>query len=179
MTLRKKSVGVAAVVLFAGAIACTPALKAPRESIRLIGMVEDVVEPTPTPSMPSAAATPQSGESVAKPAKPRPLQTFPTLQHMPLGVAVYEACSPQLFFFRKCPGRFLGEAKLVKPGPFVVEIDTQAEEVVVFGFRGFLGPDQQQEACAEMKIPLAQAGTSITLRLKAGPCSIKLERRYG
>jgi hypothetical protein len=179
MTLRKKGVGVAAVVLFAGAIACAPALKAPRESIRLTGTVEDVVEPTPTPAMPSAAAAPQSGESAAKPAKPRPLQTFPTLHHMPLGVAVYEACSPQIYLFKRCPGRFLGEAKLVKPGPFVVEIDTQAEEVIVFGFRGFLGPDQQQEACAETKISLAQAGTPITLRLEVGTCSIKLERRYG
>jgi hypothetical protein len=175
---RKKGVEAAAVLLFAGALACAPTLKAPSESIRLIGTLEDVVEPRPTPVAPSAAATPAS-EDTPKPAKPHPLQTFPTLHSMPLGVAVYEACTAQLYFFKRCPGRFLGEAKMVKPGPFIVEIDTQAEEVVVFGFRGFLGPDQQQEACAETKVPLAQAAKPITLKLEAGGCSIKLERRYG
>ena len=98
---------------------------------------------------------------------------------MPLGVAVYEACSPQLYLFKRCPGRFLGEAKLAKPGPFVVEIDTQASEIVVFGFRGFLGPEQQQEACAETKIAIDQATKPITLQLQSGTCSIKLEKRYG
>ncbi|HSD11720.1 MAG TPA: hypothetical protein VLF14_12075 [Candidatus Binatia bacterium] len=139
-------------------------------------MVEDVAEPTPPAQ--SAATTPEAGQSAAK-AKPHPMQTFPTLHSMPLGVAVYEACTTQLYLFPKCPGRFLGEAKLIKPGPFIVEIDTEAEEVVVFAFRGFLGPDQQQEACAETKVPLAQAATPITLKLRAGNCSIKLERRYG
>jgi hypothetical protein len=98
---------------------------------------------------------------------------------MPLGVAVYEACSSQLGVFRKCPGTFLGEAKLVKPGPFVVEVDTKASEVVVFGFRGFLGPEQQQEACAEQKVAVSELSKPITLKLEPGTCSIKLERRYG
>ncbi len=176
---RTEGVGAALVLLFAGVVACTPSLKAPRESIRLIGTLEDVVEPKPTPATPSAAATAAPEQSTAKPSKPHPLQTFPTLRHMPLGVAVYEACSPQLYLFKRCPGRFLGEAKLVKPGPFIVEIDTQAEEVVVFGFRGFLGPDQQQEACAETKVAVSEAGKPITLKLEAGGCSIKLQRRYG
>jgi hypothetical protein len=176
---RNKGVGAALVLLFAGVIACAPPLKAPRESIRLIGTLEDVVEPKPTPTTPSAAATPAPAQSTAKASKPHPLQTFPTLNRMPLGVAVYEACSPQLYLFKRCPGRFLGEAKLIQPGPFIVEIDTQAEEVVVFGFRGFLAPDQQQEACAETKVPVSEAAKPITLKLEAGACSIKLERRYG
>jgi hypothetical protein len=171
-----QGIAAAVILLFAGVIACSPTLDAPRESIRLIGTLEDVVEPRPTPSV---AATPAPEQSATKPSKPQPLQTFPTLHHMPLGVAVYEACSPQLYLFKRCPGRFLGEAKLVKPGPFIVEIDTQAEEVVVFGFRGFLGPDQQQEACAETKVPVSRAEKPITLKLEAGGCSIKLERRYG
>jgi hypothetical protein len=176
---RRKSVRAVVVVCFAGGIACAPTLKAPRESIRLIGTVEDVADPTPTPATPSAAPTPAPESSAHKSSKPHPLQTFPTLRRMPLGVAVYEACSQQLYLFKRCPGRFLGEAKLVKPGPFLVEIDTQAEEVVVFAFRGFLGPDQQQEACAETKVPVSQAAKPITLKLEAGGCSIKLERRYG
>jgi hypothetical protein len=159
-----------------GAMACAPALKTPRESVRLTGTIEDVAEPTP--AAPSVAKVPEATQPAAK-AKPHPLQTFPTLHRMPLGVAVYEACSQQLYLFKRCPGRFLGEAKLIAPGPFVVEIDTEAEEVVVFAFRGFLGPDQEQEACAETKVPLAQAALPITLKLEPGNCSIKLERRYG
>src|SRR6266542_2951566 len=100
---RNKGVGAAVVLLFAGVIACGPTLKAPHESIRLIGTLEDVVEPKPTPATPSAAATPAPEQSTAKPSKPHPVQTFPTLHHMPLGVAVYEACSPQLYLFKRCP----------------------------------------------------------------------------
>lgn len=176
----KTCLGAAASLLFAGAIACAPSLKAPGQSIRLTGTVEDVAEPPPAPEeSKNAAPSPAPPEASGTPAKPRPLQTFPTLHRVPLGVAVYEACSPQLYFFKRCPGRFLGEAKLVKPGPFVIEIDTEAPDVVVFGFRGFLGPDQQQEACAETTVALRQAGTPITLKLENGTCSIKLERRYG
>lgn len=177
----------AAAVLLAGTLAysplgCSPSLTAPRESVRVSGTLQDVVETAPS-AEPETAPTPNApGASSDKPGKsatPRPLQTFPTLHHMPLGVAVYEACSPQLYLFKRCPGRFLGEAKLAKPGPFVVEIDTQASEIVVFGFRGFLGPEQQQEACAETKIVIDQATKPITLQLQSGTCSIKLEKRYG
>lgn len=164
------------------ALGCTPKLDAPRESIRLTGTVEDVPEPTPSAALerstsavePGAAAVPTPSVS-----KPAPLHSYPVLRHLPLGVAVYEACSPQLYFLKKCPGRFLGEAKLANPGPFVVEVDTEAPEIVVYAFRGFLGPDQQQEACAEAKIPVSQAKNPISLKLEAGTCSIKLERRYG
>ena len=183
-----------AAVFLAGALAyaqwaCSPTLQAPRESIRITGTVQDVVEkPTPTPAVtatPTPTATPsEEGAPTPTPtpvkiAKPKPLRSFPTLTTLPLGVAVYEACSPQLYLFKRCPGRFLGEAKLAHPGPFVVEIDTQATEIVVFAYRGFLGPEQQQEACAEQKIAIADAGKPIALQLEPGTCSIKLEKRYG
>ena len=165
--------------LFAVLAACTPKLEAPRESIRIVGTVEDVAPPTPAPTPtaePVAGATPASPTTKSKQA---PAKSYPVLHQMPLGVAVYEACSSQLGVFRKCPGTFLGEAKLVKPGPFMVEVDTQASEVVVFGFRGFLGPEQQQEACAEQKVAVSELSKPITLKLEPGTCSIKLERRYG
>ena len=183
-----------AAVFLAGALAyatwaCSPTLQAPRESVRITGTVQDVIEkPTPTPAAsptPTPTATPPEPgaptptATPVKAARPKPLQSFPTLNQLPLGVAVYEACSPQLYFFHRCPGRFLGEAKLAHPGPFVVEIDTQASEVVVFAYRGFLGPEQQQEACAEKKIAIADASKPITLQLEPGTCSIKLEKRYG
>ena len=162
--------------------ACTPKLEAPRESIRVVGTVEDVTPPTPAPTPtaePVAQATAAPSGSTTTKAKHGPVKSYPVLHQMPLGVAVYEACSSQLGVFRKCPGTFLGEAKLVKPGPFMVEVDTKASEVVVFGFRGFLGPEQQQEACAEQKVAVSDLGKPITLKLEPGTCSIKLERRYG
>ena len=168
--------------LVATTSACTPKLETPRESIRITGTLEDVAPPTPSPTPtaePLAESTPDpSASPTAKPKHAR-VKTYPVLHQLPLGVAVYEACSSQLYFFKKCPGTFLGEAKLVKPGPFVVEVDTRATEVVVFGFRGFLGPEQQQEACAEQKVAVADLKNPIALKLEPGTCSIKLERRYG
>jgi hypothetical protein len=168
------------VALVGGALACTPELTPPRESLRVSGTVADVVDPTPTPAaekVASALPTPTPGSG--KGATQAPLRSYPTLRRLPLGVAVYEACTQQLYMFKKCPGRFLGEAKLAAPGPFVVEIDTQAPEITIFAFRGFLSPDQDQEACAEQTIATSQVSTPLTLQLKAGTCSIKLERRYG
>ena len=178
--MRRVLAGVTVLVV-AAAFACAPRLTPPHESIRLSGTVEDAEPPPP----PVAAPSPNAGKDVTTPtpklgaSKPAPLQTYPVLTHMPLGVAVYEACTPMLYVLKKCPGRFLGEAKLVKPGPFVVELDTESPEIVVFAFRGFLGPEQQQEACAEAKIPIQEASKPIALKLQSGSCSIKLERRYG
>jgi hypothetical protein len=167
---------VALATLLGGALACAPKLVPPTESVRVSGTVADVVDEKPTPAPHVAASAP------AVPAKsptPAPLRSYPTLRRLPLGVAVYEACTQQLYVFKKCPGRFLGEAKLAGPGPFVVEIDTQAPEITVFAFRGFLGPEQTQEACAEQTIPTSEASRPLALALKSGTCSIKLERRYG
>ncbi len=168
------------VTLVGGALACAPELTPPRESLRISGTVADVVDPSPTPAAQNVASglpTPTPGST--KGATQTPLRSYPTLRRLPLGVAVYEACTQQLYMFKRCPGRFLGEAKLAAPGPFVVEIDTQAPEITIFAFRGFLGPEQDQEACAEQTIATTQVGTPLTLQLKAGTCSIKLERRYG
>ncbi|MET0152456.1 MAG: hypothetical protein ABW298_07595 [Candidatus Binatia bacterium] len=166
--------------LVGGALACAPKLTPPGESLRVSGTVADVVDPTPTPATQRAAsALPTPTPGATEGATQTPLRSYPTLHRLPLGVAVYEACSQQLYVFKKCPGRFLGEAKLAAPGPFVVEIDTQAPEITVFAFRGFLGPEQDQEACAEQTIATTQVGTPLALQLKVGTCSIKLERRYG
>lgn len=174
------AVSAATLALFA----CTPYLEAPRETTRITGIVIDVPAPTPTPAATvdeHATMNPDLAATTPTPPAQRakPLKTYPVLNHLPVGVAVYEACSPLLYFMKKCPGRFLGEAKITNPGPFVVEVDTEATELMVYGFRGFLGPEQQQEACAEAKISIADAGKPITLTLEPGTCSIKLERRYG
>ncbi len=167
-------------LVLAATFGCTPKLDTPRESLHLTGTVEDVSEPAPSPQ--SSAAIAGAGAAPAPtPTANRatPLRSYAHLQHLPLGVAVYEACSPLLYVLQRCPGRFLGEAKLANPGPFVIAVDTEAPEIVVYGFRGFLGPDQRQEACAEAKIPVDRAKEPISLKLKPGSCPIKLERRYG
>jgi hypothetical protein len=180
--MRRLSVAAAVLLSLGGPLACTPKLTPPEESIRVSGTVEDVTTPEAAPESqteePDTHVTTTPPPTLGAP-KPGPVRTYPVLHQMPLGVAVYEACSPQLYLFNKCPGRFLGEAKLVRPGPFVVEVDTKASEIVVFAFRGFLGPDQTQEACAETKVPIQEATRQLTLKLETGPCSIKLERRYG
>ena len=175
-----REVGLLAAV-FVVVAACAPTLTPPRESRRISGTVEDVAETEISASDASSSAavatiTPSLSKAAAT---PTPLQKFPTLHHLPLGVAIYEACSSQLYVFKRCPGRFLGEAKLANPGPFVVEIDTAAPAIVIFAFRGFLDPDQQQEACAEAKIPIEDIAKPVALKLEPGTCSIKLEKRYG
>jgi len=179
---KRSRVATVLLVSLCGAAACTPQLTPPREMIRVSGMVEDVTMPASAPAVASDAADTHVTSTPPPPlggAKPGPVQSFPALRHLPLGVAIYEACSTQLYMFKKCPGRFLGEAKLAEPGPFVVEVDTQAPEIVVFAFRGFLGPEQTQEACAETTIPIQEATHQLILKLQVGSCSIKLERRYG
>jgi hypothetical protein len=163
---------------------CTPKLDAPREATRLSGVVIDVPAPTDAElakAQEAPVAPSQSAMPIPTPRLPKapPVHSYPVLNHLPVGVAIYEACSPLLYFMKKCPGRFLGEAKIKEPGPFVVEVDTHATEILVYGFRGFLGPEQQQEACAEARIPIGDASKPITLSLLPGTCSIKLERRYG
>lgn len=179
--MRHASVAAIVGLVLAAALGCTPKLDAPRESLRLTGTVEDAPQPTPSSVAENAAAAPESGAGAAAPAPSRSarVHSYPVPSRLPLGVAAYEVCSPLLYVFQRCPGRFLGEAKLASPGPFMIEVDTEAPEIVVYGFRGFLGPDQQQEACAEAKIPVSRAKEPIALKLEPGTCSIKLERRYG
>lgn len=124
------------------ALACAPKLSPPRESTQIRGTV-----------------APPAGEPAAGAPKAPPL---------PIQVMVYERCSPQLYFFRKCPGRSLGQAKIAKPGPFVVEIDTESPEVTIYAFRGFLG---QEQACAVRTLPTAEAARAIELKLENEPCA--------
>lgn len=89
----------------------------------------------------------------------------------PVQVRVYERCSPHLYFFDKCPGRFLGEAKMARPGPFLVEIDTEAPELSVVAFRGFIG---QEEECSAVALALAEAAKPLNLTLVKQRCPLNL-----
>lgn len=85
----------------------------------------------------------------------------------PVHVVVLERCSSSYYFFENCPGRFLGEAKLWKPGPFVIDFDTDRDELIVFAFRGEAGVEKQ---CTTVTMPIAQAGAPLTLTLVEGHC---------
>src|SRR5690606_4069361 len=67
----------------------------------------------------------------------------------------------------KCPGKFLGEAKLWKPGPFVIEFDTDRDELLLFAFRGEAGVERQ---CTTVTMPTERAKTPVTLTLHEGHC---------
>jgi hypothetical protein len=96
----------------------------------------------------------------------------------PVLVAVYERCSPRLYLFERCPGKFLGEAKIARPGPFLVEVDAAAIEVSVVAYRGDIGEDEQiqPEECAAFSGPAASA-RSLELRLERRRCPFVLPMR--
>lgn len=89
-------------------------------------------------------------------------------------ISVYERCSPHLYVFQKCPGRFLGEAKIARPGPFLIEVDTESPEVSVIASRGFVG---QEEECGAATIPIPQSKKPIEITLTKGPCTLKRGER--
>ena len=93
---------------------------------------------------------------------------------LPVEVNVYESCTPHLFFFEKCPGKFLGEAKIARPGPFLVEVDTEASEISVIAFRGLIG---QEDECSELRLPLREAAKPLDLKLAKAPCAAKRGER--
>jgi hypothetical protein len=94
---------------------------------------------------------------------------------LPVEVNVYERCTPQLYVFRRCPGKFLGEAKIARPGPFLVEIDTQAPEISVVASRGVIG---EEEECSVLNLPLSQVAKPVELTLAKEPCPVKREAPY-
>lgn len=124
--------------LAVAALACTPKLTVPRESIRISGTVQ------------------AEGGAI------------------PVEVSVYERCSPHLYFFAKCPGRFLGEAKIARPGPFLVDIDTEAAEVSVIASRGLIG---QEDECSAVTLPVREAAKSLDLKLAKVSCPLKRSER--
>lgn len=85
----------------------------------------------------------------------------------PVHVVVLEQCSKRLLIFEKCPGKFLGEAKLWKPGPFVIEFDTERDNLIVFAFRGEAGVERQ---CTTLTLPIEEARQPLTLTLRDGHC---------
>jgi hypothetical protein len=86
----------------------------------------------------------------------------------PVQIHVYERCSPRFYFFERCPGNFLGEAKIARPGPFVVEVDPESPDLTVLAFRG---DRDSEETCARADVAVADARKPLSLKLAAGPCA--------
>ncbi|MEA2624588.1 MAG: hypothetical protein QOD06_633, partial [Candidatus Binatota bacterium] len=57
----------------------------------------------------------------------------------PITISVYDRCSSRMYFFSSCPGKFLGETRIGKPGPFLVEVDPNDSAVTIYAFRGAIG----------------------------------------
>ncbi|MGH7819901.1 MAG: hypothetical protein ACREQ9_09020 [Candidatus Binatia bacterium] len=90
---------------------------------------------------------------------------------LPVEVGVYERCTPRLYFFERCPGKLVGWAKIARPGPFVVEIDTRRPEVAVVAYRGVIG---QEDACAVENRPIDELSKPVALALAKAPCPVAL-----
>ena len=123
---------VLAITLLVG-VGCTPALRAPGESVRVTGTIKDTVE-------------------------------------APLEIEVYERCSPHLYVFSRCPGRLLGQTKIARPGPFLVEIDPKGDEISVIAFRGSIG---QETSCAVETRSRAGLGKAVEIALVDQPCPVQ------
>ena len=91
----------------------------------------------------------------------------------PVQINVYERCSPRFYVFERCPGRLLGEAKIARPGKFVIEVDPESPDITVVAFRGDPGDEKQ---CAATDVPVADAKTSLRLKLEGGPCKVTLPK---
>lgn len=87
----------------------------------------------------------------------------------PLQVIVLERCSPRFYVFEHCPGRFLGEARLARPGRFVIEVDPEMPTLAVFAFRG--DPTAETE-CASARVEVAEAATALEMKLEEGRCKL-------
>jgi hypothetical protein len=88
----------------------------------------------------------------------------------PVEIHVYERCSPRFYFLERCPGKLLGEARIARPGKFVVEVDPESSELSVIAFRGDRG---NEEKCAKTDVSVAEAEKPLRLKLEPGPCEAK------
>jgi hypothetical protein len=88
----------------------------------------------------------------------------------PVEIHVYERCSPRFYFFERCPGKLLGEARIAKPGKFVVEVDPESSELSVLAFRGDRG---SEEKCAKADVSVSEVQKPLKLKLEPGPCEPK------
>ncbi|MGH7860067.1 MAG: hypothetical protein ACREQY_22295 [Candidatus Binatia bacterium] len=90
---------------------------------------------------------------------------------VPVELGVYERCTPRLYFFESCPGKLIGWAKIARPGPFLVEIDTRSREVSVVAYRGVIG---QEDSCAIENRAVGELSKPVELELAPKPCPVAL-----
>jgi hypothetical protein len=91
----------------------------------------------------------------------------------PVQINVYERCSPRFYVFERCPGRLLGEAKIARPGKFVIEVDPESPDITVVAFRGDPGDEKQ---CVATDVPVGDAKAPLKLKLEGGPCQVTLPK---
>ncbi|MEA2624689.1 MAG: hypothetical protein QOD06_734, partial [Candidatus Binatota bacterium] len=71
--------------------------------------------------------------------------------------------------------KFLGETRIGKPGPFLVEVDPNDSAVTIYAFRGAIGAIEE---CATATVDGASgASRKLTLEMKGGPCPVPINRQ--
>ena len=85
-------------------------------------------------------------------------------------IEVYERCSRRFVFFERCPGSLLGQTKIGKPGPYLVQISDDSREVSIVGFRGSVG---RESACAVKTLSVEELAEPLELTLAEGPCPLQ------
>lgn len=90
----------------------------------------------------------------------------------PVHILVTEPCSTRLYLFEKCPGNFVGDTKLGKPGKFLIEVDTESPELVLFAYQGSPG---SEKVCSVTLIDTQEAAKPLDLKLEAGNCQEKFQ----
>ena len=84
-------------------------------------------------------------------------------------IEVYEHCSRRLVFLRRCPGKLLAQAKIAKPGRFVVEVERSSRELWVVAFRGAA---PREVVCSAQTIASDNLKAPLELTLAEGPCPL-------
>ena len=84
-------------------------------------------------------------------------------------IEVYEHCSRRFAFFKRCPGNLLGQAKIAKPGPFLIQIGDDSQDVTIVAFRG---SERHESVCAAKTLSLDPPIEPMELTLAAGPCPV-------
>ena len=85
-------------------------------------------------------------------------------------IEVYERCSRRFVFFSRCPGALLGQTKIAKPGPFLVQIAPDSQEVSIVAFRGSA---PKESVCTAKTVSLDQLEERLELAVTEGPCPLQ------
>lgn len=151
---------------------CAPELTPPEEAVRVAGrVVPERAEPSERSGSTQRNAA-NDGTNEAAAGNPEEVETVGSGEtdpsQMPVRIAVHERCSPRFLVFEDCPGKQLGEAKIPKPGPFLIDVDTQRKEIVVFAWPE--GPGVASATCGAVTTRVDELDEPLEVPLSGSEC---------